>query len=301
MYRFLLTRQWVLLTLLGLVMIPTMIKLGFWQLHRHQSRVAHNHLVTRSLAAPDVPVDRLTGPHREPRTNDQYRAVSATGRYDTAGEFVVRERTANDGQTIGYFLVTPLIRDDGSAVLINRGWIPANGDLTRFPKVPPAPSGRITVTGRILKDETSAASGIKDTRGLPPHQVMLINSHRESAALHRPVLGGYLQLLKTAPAGVLHGKQPEQIEPPDHSSIGPHMAYAIQWWLFSAAVPYGWVVLVRRERRDILEAEAEAEAAKGAAEADGDSGGSDGPGDGAEPEGPADPEAAASRGAAASA
>jgi hypothetical protein len=28
------------------------------------------------------------------------------------------------------------------------------------------------------------------------------------------------------------------------------MAYAIQWWLFSAGVPVGWVVLVRRELRD---------------------------------------------------
>ena len=28
------------------------------------------------------------------------------------------------------------------------------------------------------------------------------------------------------------------------------MAYAIQWWLFSAGVPVGWTVLVRRERRD---------------------------------------------------
>jgi cytochrome oxidase assembly protein ShyY1 len=34
------------------------------------------------------------------------------------------------------------------------------------------------------------------------------------------------------------------------------MAYAVQWWLFSAGVPVGWVVLVRRERRDRAEAAA---------------------------------------------
>lgn len=32
------------------------------------------------------------------------------------------------------------------------------------------------------------------------------------------------------------------------------MAYAVQWWLFAAAVPVGFVVLVRRERRDRAEA-----------------------------------------------
>ncbi|MYS78038.1 SURF1 family protein, partial [Streptomyces sp. SID5926] len=38
MYRFLLSRQWVILTLLAVLLIPTMIKLGFWQMHRYEER-----------------------------------------------------------------------------------------------------------------------------------------------------------------------------------------------------------------------------------------------------------------------
>ena len=250
MYRFLLTRQWVILTLIGLALIPAMIKLGFWQLHRHETRVAHNQLITSSLAAAPVPFGRLTAPGREPADDDQYRTATATGRYDTAHEVVVRQRTGADQQSIGYFVVTPLIQRDGTAVLVNRGWIEANGDLTRFPKVPEAPRGQVTVTGRVMADETSAASGIKDKPGLPPRQVMLINSRQQARALDKPVLGGHLQLTKTAPKP--HTTQPELIPEPDHSGIGPHMAYAVQWWLFTAAVPVGWVVLVRRERRDRL-------------------------------------------------
>jgi hypothetical protein len=34
----------------------------------------------------------------------------------------------------------------------------------------------------------------------------------------------------------------------------------IQWWLFAAAVPVGWWVLVRRERRDRTEAAAKEQA-----------------------------------------
>ena len=49
---------------------------------------------------------------------------------------------------------------------------------------------------------------------------------------------------------------PELIPDPEHGDIGPHMAYAIQWWLFSAGIPVGWVILVRRERRDRAEAAA---------------------------------------------
>ncbi|WP_369200985.1 SURF1 family protein [Streptomyces sp. PU-14G] len=248
MYRFLLSRQWVILTLLGLVLIPTMIKLGFWQLHRHESRVARNEEVAASLAAPTVPVGRLTGVGREPADDEKFRTVTARGTYDTAHEVVVRHRTASDGDTIGYFVVTPLVREDGSAILVNRGWIESKGDLTSFPDVPEAPKGEVTVTGRMMPDETTEASGIKDTKGLPDRQVMLINSRKQADEVGRPLAGGFIQLMETSPKPA--GKQPEVLPEPDHSGIGPHMAYAVQWWLFTGAVPVGWVILVRREAKD---------------------------------------------------
>ncbi|MEU8824004.1 SURF1 family protein [Streptomyces sp. NPDC048636] len=254
MYRFLLTRQWVILTLVGLVLIPTMVRLGFWQLHRHEHRVAQNQLIGDNLKARAVPVTSLTSPGRTVPREDTWRTVRATGTYDTAHEVVVRQRTGSDEQSIGYFVLTPLTLPGNKAVLVNRGWIPAGTDLTRYPKVPAAPSGEVTVTGRLKADETTAVSGIKDKRGLPARQVSLINSERQAEKLPRPVLGGYVELtafsVKGTKGSAKGGKQPEPVAAPDHSSIGPHMAYAIQWWLFAAGVPVGWFVLVRRERKD---------------------------------------------------
>jgi cytochrome oxidase assembly protein ShyY1 len=68
------------------------------------------------------------------------------------------------------------------------------------------------------------------------------------------VLGGYIE--QTAPEP--KGDTPQLIPPPDHSDIGPHMAYAVQWWLFTAGVPIGFVVLARRERRERAAAASEA-------------------------------------------
>ncbi|MGG2465281.1 SURF1 family protein [Streptomyces sp. RGM 3693] len=252
MYRFLLTRQWVILTLVGLVLIPVMIKLGFWQFHRHQHKVAQNAQIAHNLAATPVPVTELAAVGRALPHGDMWRRVTATGSYDTAHEVVVRQRTAADEQSIGYYVLTPLVLGNGDVVVVNRGWIPAGDDLTKFPHIPAAPKGTVTVIGRIMADETTAESGIKDTKGLPPRQVMLINSKQQAKRVGRPTLGGYLE--QTGPKS----DTPEQVPEPDHDSIGPHMAYAIQWWLFAAAVPVGWVVLVRRERRDRLTAAAEA-------------------------------------------
>ncbi|MEU7177656.1 MULTISPECIES: SURF1 family protein [Streptomyces] len=259
MYRFLLSRQWVILTLVGLVLIPVMIKLGYWQLHRHEHKVAQNQLIAANLAARPVPVTDLTAPGRALPRDDMWRRVTATGTYDTAHEVVVRRRTAADEQSIGSYVLTPLLLGNGETVLINRGWIPAGNDLTKYPDVPPAPRGTVMVTGRMMADETSAESGIKNTKGLPDRQVMLISSAEQAKRLARPVLGGYIE--QTGPEAA-DGK-PELVPAPDHDSIGPHMAYAIQWWLFAAAVPVGWFILVRRERRDRAAAAAEEAAADG--------------------------------------
>ncbi|MBW1597566.1 SURF1 family protein [Streptomyces sp. JJ38] len=249
MYRFLLSRQWVILTLLALVLMPVMVQLGFWQLHRHEARVAHNELIAGSLAAEPVPVAELTGVGRQPAEDDMFRRVTATGVYDPAHEVVVRRRTAADGREIGYFVLTPLIRPDGTALLVNRGWVPGDGDQRAFPEVPAAPGGTVTVTGRLLRDETTAATGIKDRGGLPERQVMLINSEQRAAELERPVLGGFVELTATDPRPA-EDELAEQVPEPDHSGVGAHLAYAVQWWLFTAAVPVGWVILLRRELRD---------------------------------------------------
>ncbi|MFJ8754657.1 SURF1 family protein [Streptomyces sp. NPDC102441] len=251
MYRFLLTRQWVILTLLVLAMIPTMVELGFWQLHRHEHRVEQNALITKNLEAAPVSVTRLTSPgHTVPRS-DYWRAVKATGTFDTEHEVVVRRRTSQD-ERIGVLVLTPLNLKGGGTVLVNRGWVEAAADQQAYPEVPAPPRGEVTVRGRLKADETTSASGIKDLQGLPDRQVMLINSSQQSQLLGRPVLGGYVELTAPQPAD----GSPETIAAPDDSSIGPHMAYAVQWWLFAAGVPVGWVILVRREKRDRAEAAA---------------------------------------------
>ncbi|MGV9289686.1 SURF1 family cytochrome oxidase biogenesis protein [Streptomyces sp. NPDC003719] len=246
MYRFLLSRQWVILTLVALLLIPTMIELGFWQMHRYEERTARNDLVADALGAEPVPVESLTAPGRKITTHERYRGVTAKGRFDTEHEVVVRRRT-NAQDKIGYHVLTPFVLTDGRVLLVNRGWIPADGpSQTEYPEVPAPPRGEITVTGRMMPDETTAASGIKDLQGLPDRQIMLINSEQEAARLGARVLGGYVVLTAPEPTG----GTPEPIGRPGNEDAALNFAYAIQWWLFSAAVPVGWWILVRRERRD---------------------------------------------------
>ncbi|MFK4149043.1 SURF1 family protein [Streptomyces sp. NPDC004065] len=264
MYRFLLSRQWVILTLVALLLIPTMIWLGFWQLHRHDHRQALNKVIEASLAAEPVPAQSLTSVGGTVAHDTMYRRVTARGHFDTAHEVVVRRRTNADGQ-VGYHVLTPFVLDDGRALLVNRGWIPSPSSQTAFPDIPAPAGGEITVTGRLMQDQTTAASGIKNVKGLPDRQVLLINSGQIAALLGdagapyaKEVLGGYVELTSPAPKG----GSPEPIPSPkeDSSWIGVddiNLPYAIQWWLFAAGVPVGWAALARREARERARAASE--------------------------------------------
>ncbi|MEU3844508.1 SURF1 family protein [Streptomyces sp. NPDC028635] len=247
MYRFLLTRQWVILTVVAIALIPTMIRLGFWQMHRYEERSARNALVSAALDSKPVPVERLTSPGHTVTTEQRYRNVTATGRFAPEREVVVRRRVDDSGE-VGFHVLTPFVLTDGRIVLVNRGWIPADGPTqTAFPKIPPPPAGRLTVTGRLMPDETTAASGIKEVKGLPDRQIMLINSEQQARRLGAPVVGGYLALSAPHPKG----GSPELIGgTPGMEDSALNYAYAIQWWLFAACVPVGWAVMARREIRD---------------------------------------------------
>jgi cytochrome oxidase assembly protein ShyY1 len=251
-YRFLLSRQWVILTLVAIALIPTMIELGFWQMHRYEMRSARNALVSDALHAKPVPVEKLTSPGHVVTRAQKYRTVTATGTFDTAREVVVRRRTNSDDE-VGFHVLTPFVLTDGKVLLVNRGWIPANGVQTAFPKIPAPPAGRTTITGRLKADETTAASGIKNVKGLPDRQIMLISSAEEARRLGAQVLGGYVEQTAPEPKGDL----PQQISSPGSEDAPLNYAYMIQWWLFAAAVPVGWWFLVRREIRDREEAAAE--------------------------------------------
>jgi cytochrome oxidase assembly protein ShyY1 len=256
--RILLTRRWVILTLVFFVLIPAMYWLGVWQFHRYQQTNQSNHSISANLAAKPVTMESVAGPGRAVPASETYRRVTATGHYDPAHQFVVRHRTDAAGDNIGFYLVTPLDQADGKVVLVNRGWVdPGNTTGTEFPVVPGTPTGTVTVTGRLRPDETPASTGIRQVKDLPARQYMLINSGEQTGRLSAPVLPGYLELTSTAPAPP-SADSAELVPGPNNTDSdsmavvgkGVHLPYAIQWWLFALMVPLGWFTLLRRDVRD---------------------------------------------------
>ena len=242
MYRFLLTPRWLAGAALAVAAAAVMVLLGNWQLHRYHERSAINDRIDAADTVTAVPLTSiLTAPARAstagpaPGKDLAWTKVTVTGRYDPANEIQARARTVNGD--VGFEIVTPLLLADGTAVLVDRGWIPPGqgGLATSAPVVPPAPTGPVTVVGQIHLSESRPTpieqrDGRLDTRRISVPQL--------AAKLPFPVYGAYVLLTDQTPANATTF---EQI-PIDHEDAWQNAGYVVQWWLFAlmALFAYGW-------------------------------------------------------------
>ncbi|MFC4057123.1 SURF1 family protein [Planomonospora corallina] len=247
MYRFLLTRRWIALHIVVLLVIPAFVFLGRWQFGRFEERSASSDRITANLAAPPVPLTELTTVGGAVREQDRYRAVTATGTFDAAHQLLVRRRTQN--RAVGFYVLTPLVTGEGRAVLVNRGWVRAGVTADALPEVPAPATDQVTVTGRLRPAESEESTGIRDLDGLPAGQVMLIDTAAIAPGLPYELFGGYVELTGQVPAAAA---APEPVTEPDVGSGGGlNLAYGVQWWLFIGVAVGGWLLLIRREAADL--------------------------------------------------
>jgi cytochrome oxidase assembly protein ShyY1 len=241
--RLLLQPRWIaLVAALLVVVLPGCYLAGRWQLDRYDARKERNAHAEANLTAPAVPVTDLAPAEGALPSTVAWRTVTATGRYDVARQKLLRNRPHN-GRT-GFHVLTPLVTADGTAVLVNRGWVEAGRTATAQPEVPAPPSGEVQVTGRLRPVE--GASG-HDRGGLPAGQLARIDGPAIAATLPYPLRAGYVEAVDELPGPP---RAPERIKPPD-LGVGPHLAYGIQWWLFGLIAVIGVIMLFRRELHDL--------------------------------------------------
>ncbi|GAB7047954.1 SURF1 family cytochrome oxidase biogenesis protein [Catenuloplanes indicus] len=248
MYRFLFTPRWLGYLALALAAAAVMVLLGNWQLSRYQERTAINDRIDRADSVAPVPLGETvaaptaTGtPGPAPGQDAEWTRVTVTGVYDPAHEILARSRTVA-GQ-VGFEVVTPLRLADGTAVLVDRGWIPpADGGALARPAIPPAPAGTVTVIGKIRLSESKAGAVERLDGRLETRRIGLAMLAPE---LPYPIYGTFLQLTEQQPAADPIFTQIEA----RHENAWQNGGYAVQWWLFAALTLVGFAWAARREAR----------------------------------------------------
>ncbi|HEU4946461.1 MAG TPA: SURF1 family protein [Kribbella sp.] len=258
--RRLMTPRWIATALVVLLLAGVCVQLGRWQLHRLDERRARNEVTRSNLAAPPAPLIDIVGPQRVVGEPHDWRTAVVTGRYDVSKQIVLRYRNLNDRP--GFEIVTPLVQSDGTAVLIDRGFLLREGGALAPSTIPPAPTGEVTVTGRLRRSER----GGNTTGGTPVDgTARLINGPQFAKVLGLDLLDGYLTVDRQEPAAdpAFRGLPGPEID------SGPHFFYALQWFFFALLAIGGLVYFSREDvRGDRSKTAGEGTGARAAADPD---------------------------------
>lgn len=237
------SRKWLVTTLLVLAGALVCVRLGIWQLDRLAQRRAFNaHYLETSVATPII----MDSTPRADLTTMEYRQVTATGTFDPANSVVLRNQY-HEGQP-GYFLLTPLVLTDGNAVLVERGWIPADGNTNPIDWRKYDESGEVTLTGIMRLGQTTPDLGGVPDPALVAGQLRLdfwnlVNLERISKQVPYKLLPVFIQ---PDPDPAISAP-PYPYQPAIEISEGPHMGYALQWFSFAGLLVCGYPFFLRKQ------------------------------------------------------
>ncbi len=252
MYRFLLKPGWILSHIFVLACVIAFVSLGLWQLRRLDERKSYNAEVAAAEALPPELVTTLL-PDGAASTAEQvdavvYRTVQVTGTYAVDQQVLVQNRT--NGGAPGFWVLTPLVQADGTAVVINRGWVPINytveGPWTDFDP----PTGTVSVLGMLQVPQVRPTSGLitgpSDAAEGVLRSLARVDVPRLQQQVDEQLLPIYVNLQAQDPAQA--GPLPEPLPEPELSE-GPHLNYAGQWFIFALLTCIVYPLLLRRVAR----------------------------------------------------
>jgi cytochrome oxidase assembly protein ShyY1 len=199
---------------------------GKWQWGRYETKSHALHAQQRAAGLPTVPLESIMTTDDAGPGAAEWRKVTVTGKIDSKDLVQLRGRTIDSNASIQY-LAWISTSPNGQAVLLDLGWTPREQ-----PAAPRIPAGVVTVTGTVRAFDSD--NGRPGTRIVPT----------QMGGIDGEIFGAYLMIDSACgDGGCLSGLAPV---PLPELSLGPHLSYAMQWWLLLvAAAPVGVWLTVR--------------------------------------------------------
>ncbi|RXZ51491.1 SURF1 family protein [Agromyces binzhouensis] len=254
-WRFLASPRWAGYLALVIVFAIACSALGTWQLNRRAEALAEVARIDANYDAQPVPLAEAL-PGRDDFDIDQrWQVVAATGEYLASEEVVVRNRPF--GGSTGFEVITPFLLTDGTVFMVDRGWIPQDSD-GRPSVVAPPPAGEVEITARLKAGEGRIAG-----RTSSGAELATIDLDELAERVDAPAYTGAYGIL--IQSGATAGEPPVALPRPVRDE-GPHLSYALQWFVFAllAFIALAWFA---NQERKVLEADA---AGGGSSPSDGD-------------------------------
>jgi surfeit locus 1 family protein len=241
--RFWLRPKWLVGHVLCASLVLLFLNFGFWQLRRLDDRQDHRREVRAKIEAPVTSLEDALDDGTDGAT---YRRVRVTGTWADGTTVLVRSRSL-DGQSGDNVLTT--LDVDGKGLVVLRGFAPTGGGgfEAKLDAVRPigTEGAQVTVTGVLRASEKRGSIGPRDPAEGHLDVVNRIDLARLQQQQDLELAPVYLQLTGSEPA-----EKPFIREVPITGlDSGPHLSYAIQWFIFATVGIVGWPLLLRKTAR----------------------------------------------------
>jgi surfeit locus 1 family protein len=232
-------RLWM--TLLVLVGVAVLCRLGIWQFDRLAQRRAINATIAARMSEPPVPLTKSLAE----MDGQEYRRVEARGVFDSSQEIVQRNR-ALDGAP-GVHVLTPLrLSGSDATVLVDRGWLPQGQSTLDARQAYAAPTGEVLLQGQIRRSQADVGAPFD-----PPFSAdrprldawFHVDITRIAQQTGYPLLPVFIEQLPAPGDPALPRR-----DPTTDLGEGPHLSYAIQWFSFAVILLVGYLAVSRRPR-----------------------------------------------------
>jgi len=228
------------MTLFVALMVPVMVGLGFWQLARGDEKAALAADFAAKQARAPVPLTRLQGQGEEALA---YLPVRAVGSFRNGRYFLLDNRTRQGRFGNEVIAVFEPVGSD-MAVLVNRGWIPADPARREAPTVPDV-EGVVTIEGYVYVVPGNPLL-LAEQRLAPgwPKRVQALEMDLMAAALERQLGDGLfarpVRLEANSPGALVADWQVVNVSPQRHTG------YAVQWFAMAGVLTLIYIVYSAR-------------------------------------------------------
>ncbi len=217
-------------------------RLGLWQLDRADQKIRLQDALKRQRELPALPSAALAS-DAATAAQQAHRLIAVDGQWRADRTVYLDNRQMNERP--GFYALTPLMLDDGTAVLVQRGWLPRDPADRVHIVAPPPPTGRVHVQGRIALESPRLFEFSAEASGTIRQNVAVGAYAKETSLPLRPLI----IVQEDGPIPTADGLLRQW--PAPAADVAKHYGYAFQWFAMSTLCIglYAWFQLIRPSLR----------------------------------------------------
>jgi len=209
-----------------------LVSLGFWQLDRADEKQAIVNAIVLAQSSPAKPLEP------ENINSKEHYKVLLNGYFDSDKQFIYDNQIVKSNA--GYYVLTPFILNNNSAILVNRGFVPWYGKRDKLIDIVIDSHPRTIEVG-LIKPQKRIQLKKQDVDTSFPILIQSLDLDQFS------LLSGYQFVPMLAQLDINASNGFFRQWKPFYGSVDKHLGYALQWFLMALVLLIVSFRLLRKE------------------------------------------------------